>query len=94
MPGAVHHPTRLTPDALEMPKADDDFHLWFSDGSWSRRPRLTGADLWIPSSISCVKLKARLIDESSIPVGRSLIPFLAHPYFYLGVNPICCLEKV
>jgi hypothetical protein len=33
MPGVVHPPTRLTPDAFEMPKADDDFHLRVSGGS-------------------------------------------------------------
>ena len=29
MPGVVHPPTRLAPDAFQMPKADDDFHLRF-----------------------------------------------------------------
>jgi hypothetical protein len=33
MPGVVRPPTRLTPDAFEMPKAGDDFHLRVSGGS-------------------------------------------------------------
>jgi hypothetical protein len=33
MPGVVHPPTRLTPDAFEMPKADDDVHVRVSGGS-------------------------------------------------------------
>jgi hypothetical protein len=86
MPGVIHPPTRLTPDAFEMPKGDGDFHLRV-------RPALRGAHVWIPISISCVKLKVRLIHESSIPVGRSLIPFLANPYFCLGVDPIRYLEN-
>jgi hypothetical protein len=26
MPGAIHSPAPLAPDAFQMPKADDDFH--------------------------------------------------------------------
>jgi RNA polymerase sigma factor (sigma-70 family) len=82
MPVVVDSPTRLAPDAFQMPKADDDFHLGVSGGSWSRRPRLTGADLWILISISCVKLKAWLIYER-FNAGWTLASSASRESFFL-----------